>query len=217
MKARHSVIVLLLAGAVQAGASAQLWLGGTRPYETVPYKEIDAEIYSGLASGGSGTGLRLAYGLLDSWMFLGSGEYQSMTDSWIGSAGTRAKFSEPGVWPLDLALYYDTDFGLESLNQQLGVVLAREVYDNDFSLNLGSKDFQDFSASAGYKTPYFYWTLRAGIDVTYSSAKDTWVFVPQLSSSLPGDIAIEFGAALSRESASPVWLLSLSYEIFQTP
>lgn len=209
--------IALLGLTAQAQATAQLWLDGNRPYETVPYREMDTEVYSGLAPGASAGGLRLEYGLSDWAMVLGSGAYQSGTSSWIASAGGRVKFFSAGTLPLDLALFYDANFSQAPLNQRLGVVLAREIGEHSFAVNLGSDDFKGFLTSAGYKTPFLYWTLQLGLEGSYYAADGSWTCTPQLISQLPGDIAFEVGARVKGKGEAPTWLLSLSYEIFPTP
>jgi hypothetical protein len=193
--------------ALQAGP--ELWLGGTRPYETVPYKELNAELYSNF----SATGLRLEGGLLDCWMLSLSGETRSVSGPGAWSFGSRLRLGEAGEWPADLSAFYDGSLGA-TLKQSFGLGLEREFWDNEVALNGEAHESGPWTASAAYQTPYLWWTLRAGVDLHYLDQAGPWPLTPQLSFELPGDISLRLGASLDSRTT---WLLRLSYEIFPSP
>lgn len=211
--------ILLAAGGLQA-SSIEPWLGGTRPYETVPFEEVNA---IGTASTGSNAqaGLNLDWGLLDHWSL-----QTNWSDSSLGSGteygllGTELRLGEEGDYPLDLSIAWnDSDsWGSVSgpLEQQYVFVFAKEIAENSFCGNLLYDSLDGFEGRLAYRSPYLYWTLQAGLELAVSRDSSQECVLPQLLFLLPGDIGLGLGPSLwPKEGTS--WVFHLSYEIFPNP
>lgn len=213
-----AVAMLLVAGALGA-SSIEPWVAGTRPYETVPYFELNAGGFADLGSRHNG-GVRLDYGILDHWSLQGIWEGNDAPPAgqmWV--LGTQLRLGEQGQYPVDLACFAalrkpQREDGTGVPDSLGGLLLAKELAGHSLSLN-GSYSGQDgLSFNLGYRSPYLFWTLQAGLEIQVQSARR---YVPQLSVELPGDIAFQCGAGWNSAEGDPSWLFSLSYELFPNP
>jgi hypothetical protein len=204
-----------------AASSIEPWVSGTRPYETVPYNELDATLLGSLGETHSG-GARLDWGVLDHWTLWGGwAKSDAATDAQDGVLGTQLRLGEEGEWPLDFGLCYELkDYWQDasgSLRQIAGFVVAKEIWGNSLDSNLLYDSVDGPEARLAYRSPYLFWTLRGGAELVLERPADYPVLIPQVVFELPGDIGIQAGAAIARDGGPTTWLFSAGYEIFPNP
>jgi hypothetical protein len=212
--------MLFAAGALSAG-SVEPWVAGTRPYETVPYFELNAGGFADLGSRHRG-GVRLDYGILDHWSLQGlwqGDDAPPAAQTWV--LGTQLRLGEQGQYPLDLGCFAELrkpqrEDGAGSDPSTLGgLLLAKELAGHSLSLNGAYSERAGWAFALGYRSPYLVSALQAGLEIEFGDAGRR--YVPQLSLELPGDIALQCGAGWDAAGGDPSWLFSFSYELFPNP
>jgi hypothetical protein len=214
-----TLLAVLLAAGLRA-SSVEPWVGETRPYETVSYRELNIEGLAALGSNHQG-GLRLDGGILDHWSLQGRwlrDDAAPGSQSW--EAGTQLRLGDSGDGPVDVAGFATLGRTLaadaaQDLSFSAGLVLAKEVGGHSLALNLLYGSAQGLQAKAAMRSPYFWWTTQMGLEAQADSRVQS--VTPQLSFGLPGDINLQLGARWSWPGDSLTCLLSLSYEIFPSP
>jgi hypothetical protein len=202
--------LFLLGASLYGHSSDEPWLGGTRPYETVPFFEANLMgqgQFGGWQQAGAG---RLEVGILDHWMLWGAWGSQPTT-----KLGTQVRLFESGYLPVDLGAYYEGIYGNAAWTQRAGAVIALETNEQSLCLNTGWHE-GGAEAQIAYRSPFIFWTLRWGAEV-YFDGGNVIPLVPQISAMLPGDLALQFGAYFQDDWNPSFFLLSLSYEIFPNP
>jgi hypothetical protein len=212
---------LLLSCGLQAG-SVETWVGGSRPYETVPYFELNAGGFAALG-GQRREGLRLDYGILDHWSAQAEWKREdapSAEQAWM--LGSQLRFGEEGRYFLDCAVFAEAgqrirdDPSLGTGSQfQAGFLLGKQFELGNFALSAGYHGDDGAAFSLAYRSCFLFSAFQLGFEGLWS-AGGRKELTPQLSFSLPGDIALQAGLQW-RDSLEPAFLLSLSYEIFPTP
>ena len=203
-----------------AASTVEPWLGGTRPYETVSYREMNIELLGAAAMDGASDALRLDYGILDHWMLAASWQRDDLDfGQSLGTLETRLRFAEDGAWPLDLGFYGSWEKALASSgvdrdNYSLGIVVAKELGDHSLSANADYGPTDGLEVRLGYRSPYLFLTGRAGLEFGTGDFGNT--LLPQMDFNFPGDISLQLGSRLS-DKGGPRFLFSLSYEIFPSP
>ncbi len=215
-------LLLLLALSVSRqlaafGGSSESWLGGTRPWDTVPYFEANVGVQARGGQGQTGVGPLLEIGLLDQLML--SGTWDQPTDGTLGSGEALLTVREASFprWRPALALTLRSVISPTGTQWRPGLVAAIEPWDQSLVVNV--EDVQGTAALRfGYWTPYLVSFFRLGFEATSTSSLDApWKLLPQATLQFPGDISFVFGATLSQGSAPWGWLCRASYQLFPSP
>jgi hypothetical protein len=213
--------LLMMAGSLGA-SSIEPFVSGTRPYETVPYKEVNATLLGSIGEEYDSGGASLDWGVLDHWTLWGAWQKSDEDPSaQTGNLGTQIRIGEEGQYPLDFGLCYELkgawDDNSGNYRQVAGFVVAKEIDGNSLDSNLLYDTVDGFEGRFAYRSPYLLSALRAGCEMIVENSSSYPVFIPQLICELPGDIAVQVGDALANDGAPSTWLFTASYEIFQNP
>ena len=216
MKKALALGMMIFGGGLSA-SSTMTWLGGTLPYETVSYRELDMEAaYQSIQRSPQ---LNLEAGLTDHWMIAALGSFPLDAGQRSYLVSSRYRFSEEGNWPLDVAVwikeaFYDSSGpGVQVLRP--GLILAKVLGEHSVSLNASYDSLRGLMGQFGYRSPYFYWATRAGLEWSFGDHEN--LLTPQLEWMPPGDIAVRLGGSWEKDGGFDGWRLALSYELFPTP
>lgn len=211
-------LLLLPRWAMAFGGSSESWLGGTRPWDTVPYFEANVGLQAHGGQGQAGLGPLLEAGLLDQLML--SGAYDQPADGSAGSGEALLTLRETGFprWRPALAATLRSVIGPRGTQWRPGLVAAVEPW--DFSIVANVEDADGSAALRfGAWTPYLTSFFRVGFEACSSTDLGApWRLLPQATLQFPGDISFVLGGeTLSQGSAAWSWLARASYQLFPSP
>jgi hypothetical protein len=221
MLIRLWLLLFCPAWALAVGGTQVTWLGGTQPYDTVPYREADLKAGLEAGSGPPQPFAELDAGLTDWWMLSGrwSQSEGGAPERW--QASTRLKLHAQPRWGLGAAAYAGWRTGLfDSAAKRddglyYGLVLAWEGAAQSLALNADHNPVQGPIASAAYWGPYMLYAVRPGLE--YGLGGQRWV-LPQLAFNFPGDLSLDLGLRLGLEEGRPWRFISrLSFQLFPSP
>jgi hypothetical protein len=208
---------LLARQALAFGGTQESWLGGTQPWDSVPFFEGNIGVHATGGDAHPGVGPLLEVGLLDQLMVAGS--WDQPVDGSAGSGTALLKIREADFprWRPALAAYVRTGLGTLPVEARPGLVLAIEPWDQSLVANLETGS-SGFSFGAGYWTPYLVSFVRAGFEAKLPSTGDAWILLPQVTLQAPGDISAVLGAQTRTDGLGAwTWALRVSYEMFPSP
>lgn len=220
---RFSVLALalLLAGRLGALGSSVTWLGGTLPFDTVPYLEADPKLGWSAGSGRPELGAGLDIGLTDGWML--QGEWSKALDEARsdGRVLTRLKLHRADWHGFGAGAFG----GLRLPEGAAGLPLAGLIlsFDGPFifaAVNVARLGELGYEGSAGFWGPYLAYALRPGLEFGWSSGdlKAPLWWLPQLALNLGGDLSIDLGLRIADDPAR-TWrvLTRISFQLFPNP
>jgi hypothetical protein len=219
---RLCFLLLCPAFATAHGGTQVTWLGGTQPYDTVPYLEADPKIGFEAGSGPPQPFAEVDVGLTDWWMLLGrwSQVAGGAPERWQG--GTRFKLHAQPQWGLGAAALAAWRTGLygSSAKQDdglfYGLALAWEGAGQSLAANAAYNAVQGLEASVAYWGPYLLYALRPGLEYGEGD-QEAWL-LPQLAFNFPGDLSLDLGLRVGLEEGRPWRVITrLSFQLFPNP
>ncbi len=202
------------------------WMGGTLPYETTPFFELDTRLGYEFSDRSSGGRLELEAGLANklSLGVVGRAGSESFSSGWVGSnlqsyahadLALRGRLSEASQWPLDLGAFVGCSLDQFSQEQVLGgVIVAKEIGDHELALNVWYSGFDGTRVRLAWLSAFLFSTCRLGLEVEPASSVYGWR--PELRFSFPGDLELQLSGAYSSILGMSSAVL-ISYQFFQDP
>lgn len=212
------------------GGTQVTWLGGTLPYDTVPYLEADPKLIWHAGTGAPELGGALDLGLTDRWMLQGQWSKGLDGAASEGAALTRFKLFYWDAMDLGAALFAGANLPEGASSRVFaGVSWGMELFDAaSFSANMafgrpeaGSKIEDSLSfVKVGLWGPYITYALRPGLEYGVDFVGDQrseWL-LPQLALNFPGDLSLDLGVRLASEPVQSYRIFTrLSFELFPNP
>jgi hypothetical protein len=199
------------------GGTQESWLGGTQPWDSVPFFEGNVGLHATGGDGHPGLGPLLEVGLLDQVMLAGAWDQPVDGSPGAGSALLKIREADFPRWRPAVAAYVKTGLGAATVEARPGLVLAIEPWDQSLVANLET-GARGFGFRAGYWTPYLVSFLRAGFEAVLPSSDAAWTLVPQVTLQAPGDVSAVLGAQTRSDGQGQwSWALRISYELFPSP
>jgi hypothetical protein len=218
---RAELLTALLLGLARGlcafGSTSETWLGGTQPWDSVPYYELNAGLHATGGDGQPGLGPFLEWGILDQLMLAGSWDQPFSGAEGSGDVLLKIREAEMPRWRPALGAYLRSGFGAEAVAARPGLILAIEPWDASLVANAESGPQGLGWRFAGW-TPYVVSFLRLGFEATQPAPGQAWRLWPQITLQAPGDLSAVLGAqTLSDGSGRWAWAAHLSYELFPSP
>jgi hypothetical protein len=208
---------LLLSGRLSAwGGSTMTWLDGTQPWDTTPMNELDLQA---LGSGGDGHGLG---GLGGQWGIVdelqATGTYELPVDRGDPAAELDLRLREPYFpdWRPAFSLYARAPYVDRAWTGWAGLAADWEPFESDVAMNAEMGDGGRWRLRLGLWTPYLISALRLGAEASWLEGSAE-AYTPQVAVNAPGDISFQAGLRVDAQDKTELWMLRLSYEIFQNP
>jgi hypothetical protein len=209
---------------LQASTSSDAWAFGTQAYETVPFLELDPE-YAATLQVQPGLGavrhqIRADGGCTD-WLEAGLA-IDAGAGPLQGSGSLKARLLQQGSLFVDLAPLAEGAYDEHGHWQGgLGLVMAKPLGDHEFAGNLLWAGSEGFLARVAYRSGYFFWATRAGLEAQtrlQGSGAEDISLGPQVLVNLPGDITIRL-AAWKQGWQGQAWSAraALGFELFPNP
>lgn len=220
MRRRSLVVFALLAltrWAQAFGSTQESWLGGTQPWDSVPYFEMNVGVHGSGGDGRPQLGPLVELGLHDQIMVACT--WDQPLDSAPGSGDLMLKLREAEFprWRPALAIYARTGLGTLSTDARAGLVLGIEPWDHSLALNLETGP-GGLGARLGYWTPYLVSFVRVGFEGVLPDPNSAWRLLPQVALEAMGDVSAVLGAqTLSDGSGRWTALIRFSYQFFPSP
>ena len=217
MLTRNLILFLLLGFSKYAwafGGTAETWLGGTQPWDSVPAEELNLGLE---ASSSKVVAPFVELGVFDQVML--NAKWRQPIDSSPGSGELGIKVRELIFprWRPAMAAYVRSGFGNQRVGLVPGLIFAFEPWDQSLVANLEA-GLDGVLFRCGYWTPYLVSFIRIGFEGVLDSRSDVWKLLPQITFQAPGDISAVFGAETFADSSGRLtWLMRLSYQLFPSP
>lgn len=215
-------LLLLPAWAAAFGGSEVTWLGGTQPYDTVPYLEADPKLGFSAGTGAPAVNTALDLGLTDWWMLAGRWDKPLDAAPSAAEALTRVKLLPRPLWGFGAAAYggWSLPEGAAS-DAFVGISAGWEGADQALFINKAFYQSKAQRLSVGYWAPYPVYFLRPGlefgVDDPPAGIAQLW-WLPQLGLNFPGDLSLDLGVRILADG-SGAWrvITRLSYQLFPNP
>jgi hypothetical protein len=215
-------LALVLAGGLASslgafGSTSEPWLGGTQPWDSVPYEELNLGLRAQGGDGASAVGPYAQWGIVDQLQLAGAWDQPLSGSTGRGEVLLKVREDDVPRWRPALAGYWRTAFGSEAVAGRPGLVLALEPWDSSWVANLEDGP-QGLGLRLAAWTPYVVSFIRLGFEGLRPAPDQAWSLLPQITFQAPGDISAVLGAqTLSDGSGRWTWVAHLSYELFPSP
>lgn len=209
-------LALAPAGLAAYGGSIQAGLDGTQPWDTVPQKEADLELWGLGGDGRPAWGPGLRAGLTD-WL-QASGDWLKAADGGPDRADLGLELREPehpDAWPA-LALIAAAPYDGAAWRPRGGLVAQVEPFDSSLTLNALWGADAWWGLRLGAWTPYVAEDVRLGAELAWERGAAT-ACTPQVLINGPGDISLALGCRVGLADGAVGWSLRLSYDLFPNP
>jgi hypothetical protein len=215
-------LLLLPALAPASGGTEVTWLGGSQPYDTVPYLEADPKLLFSAGSGAPALGAALDLGLTDWWMLAGHVAKPLDGSPSEAEAWTRLKLTPQPLWGFGASAFggWALPEGASS-DGFVGISAGWEGGDQAVFVNKAFFQSQAQRLSFAYWAPYPFFFLRPGLEIglddSPAGTTSGW-WLPQLALNFPGDLSLDLGARFLTDG-SGAWraLARLSFQLFPNP
>lgn len=209
--------LLLLSGRLAAwGGTPVNWLGGTQPWDSTPFEEVDLQALGGGGDGQGQAGLAAQWGVLDELQ--ASGTWLRPVPSGGSSGEADLRLREP-YYPdrrPAFSVYARAPYADGLWSAWGGLSAAMAPFDSAVALNAEMGDAGRWRLRLAFWTPYLLPTLRLGAEASWLDASAE-AFTPQVLVNAPGDISLQAGLRLEPQGSAPLWTARLSYELFPNP
>jgi hypothetical protein len=209
--------LFLLAGRLAAWGGTPLnWLGGTQPWDSTPFEEVDLQALGNGGDGEGQAGLGAQWGVLDELQ--ASGNWLRSLPGGASSGEADLRLREPYFpdWRPAFSVYARAPYADGLWSAWGGLAADISACESDVAMNAEMGDGGRWRVRLAFWTPYLLTTLRLGAEASWLDASAE-AFTPQVLVNVPGDISLQAGARLEPQSAAPLWTLRLSYELFPNP
>jgi len=211
------IACLLLTGRLAAwGGSTETWLDGTQPWDTTPMNEVDLQALGSGIDGHGLVGAGAQWGILDELQ--GTGSYELPVHGGDTASELDLRLREPDFpdWRPAFSVYGRAPHVDGAWTGWGGVAADWEPLESDLALNAEMGDGGRWRLRLGLWTPYITYALRLGAEASWLDGSAE-AFTPQLAFNAPGDLSLQAGLRISAQGDGELWIVRLSYELFQNP
>lgn len=204
------------------GGDSMNWLGGTQPWDSTPYKEMDVQLAASAGRGLQAAAADAQWGILDELQF--SGQYA--LDSNMGLAATAGapateldlRLREPDFpdWRPAFSVYARAPYVGQVWQGWGGLAADMEPWDGALAGNAEMGDGGQWRLRLALWTPYLATALRVGAEASWLNGAAE-AYIPQILLNGPGDLSLQLGARLDAQGGQPLWTARLSYQLFPSP
>lgn len=224
-----------LAAAALAAASALSanshvpWLGGTLPYETTPYFELDPRL--GYEMGDSFSAFRgeldagiadfaslSVIGLTGNYSYVDANGQSRQANGSAAQAALRLRAAQAGEWPLDFGAFFKAPLSVWHTSLlEYGLIIGKDLGDFELALNAGYSGLEGLKGRVALLSPFLFPTFRLAAQYEFSDhATFVAPWFAEFRISLPGDIDVQLGGSFHDVSGLKA-AVRVSYQIFEDP